>query len=512
MQATDPLRVLRHLALSSSPSDRQRNEIVSEILRRSSTSSASAISSRSSPFLSRLSSSLSSHSISPQSVFSHWQSVTPPTPQYSADVLVSLASSSRYRPPTAVSPTTFSLLRDALLSIPWTSPRQLVSQALNPIITTVFPQPTRDLIREFTTFLFERFAAFVKSIISFRFVGTLTSASLRLLSKAISLLLRIVTWLFDWADWLFVPKKALGVFRRHLLALCILFVLHAIYRYLLADLVIKARKSITVMLLDPMARRSHSLYSEDLDQAKTFPQWESAAIALDKLEGYDKWRNDSSSRRYDSARMSRSLLRIRRLYDAGDVQSLMWTIRSSLERGNFGMTNHQLYSVLRTGTKRLIEDYLDELTRVLQLICVHPAIPLEEKLNFFNETRHAHGRSALLLSGGATLGLYHTGVIKALHECKLLPKVISGSSVGSIIAAMIGTRKDHEINELFRVSNGSATNIKLNFFQKESVFAKIHRLFTQSTLLDIMDLAKAVCENVPKLTFQEVSYLIILHW
>lgn len=36
-------------------------------------------------------------------------------------------------------------------------------------------------------------------------------------------------------------------------------------------------------------------------------------------------------------------------------------------------------------------------------------IPTDVKLAFFNETRHAYGRTALLLSGGAALGFYHAG-------------------------------------------------------------------------------------------------------
>jgi predicted acylesterase/phospholipase RssA len=39
-------------------------------------------------------------------------------------------------------------------------------------------------------------------------------------------------------------------------------------------------------------------------------------------------------------------------------------------------------------------------------------------------------------------GLYHLGVVKALLEEKLIPKVISGSSVGSLVAALVGTHTD----------------------------------------------------------------------
>jgi hypothetical protein len=82
-----------------------------------------------------------------------------------------------------------------------------------------------------------------------------------------------------------------------------------------------------------------------------------------------------------------------------------------------------------------------------------------EKLAFFTETRHAFGRSALLLSGGATLGLVHVGVIKALMSQQLLPRVISGSSAGSIVAAMLGCLTDAEVEQKF-FDNPATLNLR----------------------------------------------------
>ena len=62
---------------------------------------------------------------------------------------------------------------------------------------------------------------------------------------------------------------------------------------------------------------------------------------------------------------------------------------------------------------------------------------IENKLEFFAETRHSYGRTALLLSGGATFGKFHFGLIKALYENDLFPRIICGSSVGSLMAAAI---------------------------------------------------------------------------
>lgn len=77
-------------------------------------------------------------------------------------------------------------------------------------------------------------------------------------------------------------------------------------------------------------------------------------------------------------------------------------------------------------------------------LCPHPLtllsrkIPTDAKLAFFNETRHAYGRTALLLSGGAALGYYHSGLTEELLKSGLLPRVASGASAGSLLVSMLG--------------------------------------------------------------------------
>jgi TAG lipase / steryl ester hydrolase / phospholipase A2 / LPA acyltransferase len=58
--------------------------------------------------------------------------------------------------------------------------------------------------------------------------------------------------------------------------------------------------------------------------------------------------------------------------------------------------------------------------------------------------------TALLLSGGGNFGWFHLGVIKVLLENQILPRIISGSSAGSLIAALIGTRRNGELESLKR--------------------------------------------------------------
>lgn len=71
---------------------------------------------------------------------------------------------------------------------------------------------------------------------------------------------------------------------------------------------------------------------------------------------------------------------------------------------------------------------------------------LREKIKIFlKRARAAYGRTALCLSGGAMMGNYHFGAVLALLETGLLPHIISGTSAGSVIGAMICTRTDEEL-------------------------------------------------------------------
>jgi predicted acylesterase/phospholipase RssA len=48
-----------------------------------------------------------------------------------------------------------------------------------------------------------------------------------------------------------------------------------------------------------------------------------------------------------------------------------------------------------------------------------------------------YGRTALCLSGGASLAYYHLGVTKALFENDVLPNVFTGASAGALVFIVI---------------------------------------------------------------------------
>ena len=113
-----------------------------------------------------------------------------------------------------------------------------------------------------------------------------------------------------------------------------------------------------------------------------------------------------------------------------------------------GIGSRGLYTYSRHGTKQLILDYVEEVCEQLRnvMVIIFPYsfsfsflkvfhsgffffanfffsvliktkkdssyFSLEQKFDFFYETRQSYGRTALLLSGGAALGMYHLGVVK----------------------------------------------------------------------------------------------------
>ena len=92
-----------------------------------------------------------------------------------------------------------------------------------------------------------------------------------------------------------------------------------------------------------------------------------------------------------------------RLQAAGDFRAMVYWLRSGLQRNLAGIGNKKLYAHCHVGTKVLVENYNEELLRMLHHVCLcrEDEISLESKLNFFTESRHALGKTALLLSGGA---------------------------------------------------------------------------------------------------------------
>lgn len=243
-------------------------------------------------------------------------------------------------------------------------------------------------------------------------------------------------------------------------------------------------------------KKSLKALERDMQHALSYAEWREAGLEHDRLSGAGDWKADDRSKGYDYELIRLRLAEIRNARERHDVNRLVFHLHEGLH-GNLGnIANPALYGVSKVGTKQLIETYLDEVAGALEYLCNGDFIEFgfREKLDFFKTTGGAYGRSALMLSGGAALGLFHMGVLKTLHEQKLMPWVISGSSAGSIMAAVVGSHSDEELVEILKPEN-----LYLNAFK----YVGFSGMFKGKPVLDGSHLEACLEENIPDITFEE---------
>ena len=196
-----------------------------------------------------------------------------------------------------------------------------------------------------------------------------------------------------------------------------------------------------------------------MQESAHYSEWKDAAMSLDALEHKDLWKQTLASDIYNYEMLSDRLNTLRSHKEKGELKLLARDLREGLHHDLGNMGDSRLYQQSNFGTKQLIDDYINEVCECLDVLCDSDDgfMTSAKKLDFFKDVLLSFGRPALLLSGGASLGVFHMGVVKALWEHNLLPQVITGSSAGSIIAAALGTHTDNEIPSLF---DPNAHNLK----------------------------------------------------
>lgn len=140
------------------------------------------------------------------------------------------------------------------------------------------------------------------------------------------------------------------------------------------------------------------------------------------------------------------------------------------------------------------------------------------KLDFVHDTRQAFGRSTLVLQGGAIFGLCHLGVVKALFLRGLLPRIITGTATGALIAALVAIHKEEELPgvlkgdgiDLSAFSNHAKEKAQEYGSASQSIstrwstlLRRVKRFYREGYFLDVKVLEECVRANVGDLTFEE---------
>jgi TAG lipase/lysophosphatidylethanolamine acyltransferase len=272
-----------------------------------------------------------------------------------------------------------------------------------------------------------------------------------------------------------------------------------------------------------------------LKNATSYEEWWDAAVAFDEMrEPYD-WRMNPIDKYYDHRHLEERRNEMARLRRNGNPIALASYLRHGLMRDLFNVTKLKLYNKTYAFTKSSIQAYIAESVDAVRYIADSPVAPhsgtgrftAQEKLDLLHDSKGTYGSTALLLQGGSIFGLCHLGVVKALHEHHILPRVIVGTATGALIAALVCIRTSEELPHFL---NGDS--IDLSAFAEaaqkkrdklEADFAeynreppktrlhswfdilqrRAHRLFRQGFLLDPAVLEESIRANVGDITFVE---------
>lgn len=235
----------------------------------------------------------------------------------------------------------------------------------------------------------------------------------------------------------------------------------------------------------------------ELGAARSYAEWREIAGEHDRLSGAAAWRADDATDLLHVPEIRKSIATLRTMREAGETWPLTKKLQEVLFRHQGEFIHPELYQVAKTGTKQVVTDFLDEVEA-----CLHYLLTLEVKgvgdeykLEQLKRVGRVYGRPALMLSGGGALGIYHFGVVKALFERDLLPRTISGSSMGAIIAAWACCHDDEALRHFF--ANPHLVELDaLNRLPLKKMLAQ-RALFDQAWMLDYL---RAL---IPDLTFAE---------
>ncbi|MCG8671968.1 MAG: DUF3336 domain-containing protein [Pseudomonadales bacterium] len=229
-----------------------------------------------------------------------------------------------------------------------------------------------------------------------------------------------------------------------------------------------------------------------------YNSWQKHAIAEDIDAGIEPWKYKNSTQLYDYQEIENRHEALRHALEAENPREVLYCLNEGVHGNIGGLGNNKLYQVCKSGTKKLIDEYIGSICDALEY--VHCAPPSEisnvEKSDFFRRASHCFGRSALLLSGGGGLIYFHHGVVQELISHNLMPSVISGASAGSVVAAQIGTQ------DLSELKAGYFTNKKYQAMKEVSL---LDLMLGKTPRIPMKTLGEQLLDEIVEhdLTFQE---------
>lgn len=250
-----------------------------------------------------------------------------------------------------------------------------------------------------------------------------------------------------------------------------------------------------------------------VSEATNWKEWLSVARARDKEHGYVEWAADKSQSRQvldvegiQTFLDEISAIRASAGEDSEGTMKELAHLRKHINRNTFGITHPSLYNSYASGTKRIVGEYIDTCVSIVNQSISTFGQGSEcnlqtRRLDILRTLVHSnklYGSTALLLDGSIALGAYHLGIVKGLVETGCLPRVISGSNTGAIVAAYLCCSGEFNPSALdFSVFSAKAK------LPGSSFRRRLRRLWEEGTVMDVNILLEFAKTNVGEMTFLE---------
>jgi hypothetical protein len=162
-------------------------------------------------------------------------------------------------------------------------------------------------------------------------------------------------------------------------------------------------------------------YSSDELKAATYEEFVDLSVAKDQKYNLDAWKYEDTNL-FDEPLILKTIRELK----TRNIQKLKQTLIDKCKNDLGGIENEKIYSQLHYGTKDCVDDYVDSMVHAMDTIG-SSRLPIEEKYQFFKQIGHTYGRTALCLSGGATLTWFHcknifnrSGRIESIARTKIV--------------------------------------------------------------------------------------------
>ncbi|AQZ16361.1 TGL3 (YMR313C) [Zygosaccharomyces parabailii] len=277
--------------------------------------------------------------------------------------------------------------------------------------------------------------------------------------------------------------------------------------------------------LRPHSRVLYHKANKEVENCDSYEEWREKAAVVDEITGANLWRRNFYSGRYDFRSLLEQYGFLQKALEQKDLDAIrdrFSTTGPCMLRNFAGIVDRRLFTKSLTGTKLLIELYLEKVIEGLDLLDAN-ATPT----SFFQRCKLSLGTTALILQGGSLFGMFHLGVIKGLLCQNLVPNVICGSSMGSSVAALFGCLSNQELSDLLSgdILETLKNDIGLlkscgygNMDQHLNLGTLIQNLIHHGYSQDVYLFIQFVCKYIVKdLTFEEAfqstgkSLSIVIH-